>query len=226
MKVSIVIPAYRPVALLSACISGILKNTDMTDVEVIVVCNGSDKESATLVLNTSFKLFWTDEALGFTKAANIGLRLATGDYVIVLNTDAVILDYAPQNEWLLRLTAPFENSSVGVTGLGFMWTPFGHGTYAPFYCAAIRRSLFDEIGYLDEQFSPGYCEDADFCYRVVAAGYELVQVDHVVPVADNTSTVTDFPIWHAGEQSYMDKEKRQMYVNNGIKKLEEKWGKL
>ena len=117
----------------------------MTEVEVIVVCNGSDQESAenVLISGPPFKLFWTDDALGFTKAANIGFKLALGEIVIVLNTDAVILDYAPRNEWLNRLTNPFVDSNVGVTGLGFMWTNVG--TYAPFYCAAIRRSLFDEF---------------------------------------------------------------------------------
>lgn len=224
MKVSIVIPAYRPASLLSACIAAIIKNTDMTEVEVIVVCNGSDYESAGIVLEAgpAFRLVWISEAIGFTKAANIGFKLATADYVVVLNTDSVILDYSPKNEWLTRMTLPFKNLKVGITGLGFMWSSIG--TYAPFYCAAIRRSLFDELGYLDERFSPGYGEDADFCYRIRHAGYELVQVDVATPVADNSSTITDFPIWHAGEQSFMDKEKRQMYVNNGNKILEEKWG--
>jgi GT2 family glycosyltransferase len=198
----------------------------MTDVEVIVVCNGSDPESAALVLNAGapFKLFWSTEALGFTVAANIGFKLATADFIVILNTDAHILDYAPKDEWMNRLLQPFADPKVGITGLGFMWSNIG--TYAPFYCTGIRRSLFDELGYLDERFSPGYGEDADFCYRIRKAGYELVQVDHYKPVADNSSTVTNFPIWHPGEQSFMDKEKRQQYVNNGNKILEEKWGKL
>lgn len=226
MRVSIVIPAYRPVALLSACLSAICRNTTLSDLEVIVVCNGSDEPSASTVIGTGapFKLYWTEEAIGFTKAANIGFRLATGDFVVVLNTDAHLLDYAPKDQWLNRLLAPFADPTVGVTGLGFMGSRFG--TYAPFYCTGIRRSLFDKIGYLDERFSPGYGEDADFCYRVRQAGFELVQVDNATPVADNSSTVTDFPIWHAGEQSFMDKEKRQMYVENGHRILEEKWGNV
>ena len=223
MRVSIVIPAYQPASLLEGCLMGICKNTTLTEVEVIVVCNGSDEPSASTVIGSGFKLYWTPEALGFTKAANIGFKLATSDLVVILNTDAHILDYAPKDAWLNRLTRPFDDPRVGITGLGFMGSR--HGTYAPFYCTGIRRSLFDELGYLDERFSPGYGEDADFCYRVRAAGYELVQIDVATPTADNLSTVTDFPVWHAGEQSFMDKEKRQQYVNNGYKILEEKWGK-
>lgn len=224
MKASIVIPAYRPVELLQGCLRGICENTTLDDIEVIVVCNGSDEPSASTVIGTGapFKLYWDQNALGFTKAANIGFKLAAAEYVVILNTDAHILPYAPRDEWMNMLLRPFENPRVGITGLGFMWSNLG--TYAPFYCTGIRRSLFDELGYLDERFSPGYGEDADFCYRVRAAGYELVQVDDYKPVADNSSTVTNFPIWHPGEQSFMDKEKRQLYVDNGNRLLEEKWG--
>jgi GT2 family glycosyltransferase len=196
----------------------------MDEVEVIVVCNGSDKESADLVVQAgpSVKLFWTAEPLGFTKAANIGFKLAMAEFIVTLNTDAHILDYCERDEWLNRLLAPFENPKVGVTGLGLMKTRFG--LYAPFYCTGIRRSLFDIIGYLDERFSPGYHEDADFCYGAAAAGFELVQVDSPMPTADRRSTITDFPIWHQGEQSFMDKEKRKLYNDRGYALLEKKWG--
>ena len=224
MRASIVIPAYRPVSLLEGCLNGIVNNTDMSDIEVIVVCNGSDRESADLVLSMGpqFRLVWIDEALGFTKAANIGFKLATAEYVVILNTDAHILNYAPRDEWLNRLINPLVDPKAGITGLGFMWSSFG--SYAPFYCTGIRRALFDRLGYLDERFSPGYSEDADFCYRVRRAGYELIQIDVAVPLEGKNSTETNFPIWHAGEQSFMDKEKRQMYVDNGMRLLAEKWG--
>lgn len=47
MKVSIVIPAYRPVSLLEGCLRGIKDNTNLSDIEIIVVCNGSDIECST-----------------------------------------------------------------------------------------------------------------------------------------------------------------------------------
>ena len=224
MRASIVIPAYRPVALLEGCLNGIINNTKLSEVEVIVVCNGSDRESAELVisLGTPFRLVWVTEALGFTKATNIGLKLATSEFVVVLNTDAHILPYQAQGVWLDRLLRPFEDAKIGITGLGLMWTSIGY--FAPFYCAGIRRSLFDQLGYLDERFSPGYCEDADFCYRARAAGYETVQIDHATPVPDNSRTVTDYPIWHPGEQSFPDKEKRMEHVQRGQALLHEKWG--
>jgi len=43
----------------------------------------------------------------------------------------------------------------------------------------IRRSVFDEVGPLDEQFSPAWFEDVDYCQRLAHAGKEV----YVVPAA-------------------------------------------
>jgi N-acetylglucosaminyl-diphospho-decaprenol L-rhamnosyltransferase len=43
----------------------------------------------------------------------------------------------------------------------------------------IRRDVFDEVGGFDEQFSPAWFEDVDYCRRLDAAGKELF----VVPAA-------------------------------------------
>ena len=222
MKASIVIPVYKPHILLEKCLDGITKNTDLNNVEVIVVCNGSEEKSAEIVLNAGHRLVWYKEPIGFTRAANIGFKIATSDAVIIMNTDSYILDFSPKNQWIDRLVDPFVNPKIGVTGLGIMWTRFG--SYMPFYCAAIRRSLFDKIGHLDERFSPGYAEDADFCYRTRKFGYEVLQVDNVTADDVNKRWITDYPIHHIGEQSFQDKEKRQQYVERGHKLLEEIWG--
>lgn len=226
MKTSIVIPAYKPTSLLQSCLQGIVNNTELTDIEVIVVCNGSDRDSAVAVINLGypFRLVWYDEPLGFTKAVNTGIKLAQGEVIVLMNTDAVILPYCEKNVWLDRLTSPLSNPKTGVAGLGTMWTEYG--SFVPFYCTAIKKQMFDELGLLDERFNPGYCEDADFCFRVREAGYEIVSVDQFIPdIDDPTRTVTDFPIWHAGEQSFQDKEKRQENVTKGVTLLREKWSK-
>ncbi len=43
----------------------------------------------------------------------------------------------------------------------------------------IRREVYDEIGPLDEQFSPAWFEDVDYCRRLAQAGKEI----HAVPAA-------------------------------------------
>jgi GT2 family glycosyltransferase len=41
-------------------------------------------------------------------------------------------------------------------------------------CFMFRRSLYDEIGGLDEVFNPIQYEDFDFCYRARSRGYRVV----------------------------------------------------
>ena len=45
-----------------------------------------------------------------------------------------------------------------------------------FWCVMMPRAIFDELGLLDEIFSPGMGEDGDFCIKAVQAGHQLVQV--------------------------------------------------
>jgi|TARA_Y100000294_G_C8569665_1_gene342288 hypothetical protein len=40
-------------------------------------------------------------------------------------------------------------------------------------CFMIRKKCIDEIGFMDENFSPAYCEDADWCYRINEKGLKM-----------------------------------------------------
>lgn len=52
------------------------------------------------------------------------------------------------------------------------------GTIA-FFCAMVRRSVFNDIGLLDEDFEEGYSDDVDFSIRAKKAGYEIALVPSV-----------------------------------------------
>ncbi|MBI3789550.1 MAG: glycosyltransferase [Gemmatimonadetes bacterium] len=43
-----------------------------------------------------------------------------------------------------------------------------------FCCVGMRRSVYDEVGPLDEAFIPGYFEDFDYSLRARAAGFDLL----------------------------------------------------
>jgi GT2 family glycosyltransferase len=223
MKVSIVIPSYGSYHLLDECLSRIYRNTDVIGHEIIVVCNGTDEISANIVIQNGLKLVWVKEAIGFTLATNMGLKLATNPITLVMNTDAHVLDYWPKNQWLDVLTKPFENPKVGITGTSVMVSSWGD--YLPFFCTAIRTSLFSELGYLDEAFSPGYGEDLDFCVRTRLAGYDVMTIDgDSVPDDVNQMNVSSYPLWHRGQQSFTDDVKRQQYIANQYVVMNKKWG--
>jgi GT2 family glycosyltransferase len=172
-KISIVIPTCGDYLDFKRCIESINKYTDMSDKEFVVVANGSDKELIPYVksLGSNFKLIWKDDKVGVAGAFNLGCKEATGDFIVLINDDLVILEQ-PKNEWIDRLLAPFEDEIIGITGHitrdGITGIQFVIS-----FCMMIRRKLFDSIGYFDEIFNPYFGEDIDFNIRALRAGWKF-----------------------------------------------------
>ena len=40
-------------------------------------------------------------------------------------------------------------------------------------CLMVRRRVFDQVGGMDERFSPAWFEDVDFCHRILDAGWTI-----------------------------------------------------
>ena len=204
---SIVIPAYKPVELLKTCVQSIMDTADLNKIEIVVVCNGSDKESGEYVLSLQnsacIRLVWYTEALGFTKAANIGLRLAKGPYCILMNTDVKMLNFKERHFWVDKMVNPMrENKNVAVTGAADMY--FLHRLYFPFFCVGLNKAMLEKFNYLDEIFSPGYGEDIDFCFKSTLAGHELVLINNRIADDENKRYTSDFPIYHQGRASFKE----------------------
>ena len=230
--ISIVIPTYNHCQdLLKPCLESIIKYSN--NFEVIVVANGCTDDTAEYMKNLCdqdlrFKLIWSNDALGYTKATNLGIQAATGDYVVLMNNDTVLLDQ-PVNLWLQLLLEPFnKDPAVGITGpVKFSWPVGGIRREAmAFWLVMISKKLFNHIGILDEVFSPGMGEDGDFCIRAVQAGYKLVSVPNDVTGDFNSGIVNfGFPIWHKGNGTFADDESAKFAVidrNNQI--LEDLFG--
>jgi GT2 family glycosyltransferase len=202
MKYSVIIPTFNHLEdCLKPCIDSILQYTIPTDLEVIVVANGcTDGTKAYLETLPDFiKILWFNEALGYTKATNEGIKVSSGDYLALLNNDCVLL---PQNknDWLNILEAPFRvNQQTGITGVTKINCQYSLRKFLIFFCVMIKREVFSKIGLLDESFSPGGGDDIDFCIRAEDAGYTLSQV----PVETKEwSYSTGFPIFHKAEGTF------------------------
>ena len=198
MTFSIIIPTYNKIDLLKSCIESIQRNTDLSNGEVIVVCNGCTDGSKEYVqsLGHPYKLLYWDEPLGYTKAANIGLCVCKSEIAIMMNNDCQILDWG-KNVWVPQLLEPFEDPKVAVTGPYVSWR--GYRPWVMFAIAAIRRNIISKVGLLDESFSPGAGEDTDFCLRVQNHGYLVVSVPQ-----PQTVYAVEYPVWHIGSLSMMD----------------------
>lgn len=66
-------------------------------------------------------------------------------------------------------------------------------------CFLIRREVINDIGLLDEGFSPAYGEDTDFCYRAKKKGYKLIYVGELSIVHSghsSTETLDQKFLWY------------------------------
>ena len=204
MKYSIIVPTKDHCEdLLKSCLESVKKYTKLSEVEVIVVANGCTDKTAEYVnsLGKPFKLIWSDAALGYTKAANLGIDSAQGDYIVFLNNDTVLLNQNP-NDWLETMARPFADGNVGVSGPSKITCKATGVSFIIFFCAMTSRKVIDKIGKLDEIFSPGFGEDIDFAAKCYRAGLRVVQVPSEKALEYRPEfRVGSFPLYHAAERT-------------------------
>jgi len=196
--VSIIIPAYGDCyENLKKCVDSILNNTTyLIKIELIIVANGCTDTVKQYLQNNNmyFRYLWYDDPLGFPKAVNTGILNSMGDIIVIINQDAVILG----NTWLQTLIEPFkEDDHVGITGPLKLFCKDVERDNMLFFCVAIKKKVFDDIGLIDEQFYPGCYEDVDFCIRAEDHGWKMIQVPRNSElVKDKDFMRGDFPIYH------------------------------
>lgn len=196
-RVSIVILTYNQLDYTRKCVASVVRHTRQP-YELIFVDNASsDGTLEYLRTIPNARLIANSDNLGFAGGNNQGLAIAEGDYVVLLNNDAIVTP-----DWLTRLLAPFERDSrVGFAGPrsnyvagdqlladvayqdledldGFALqravAHAGHGKLTAFivgFCLALRRTVVERIGGLDTRFGNGNYEDNDYCLRAVRAGW-------------------------------------------------------
>lgn len=214
MKYSIVIPTYNLCdKYLKPCVESIFKWTDMAEVELVISANGcTDNTSEYLAgLRNQFELIgfgkhlkvvWNDAPLGFAKATNEGIKVSTGEKIILLNNDVVLLGQ-PKNFWLELLSKPFaDNPKCGISGNLLLFSAATNRRFAVFFCAMIDRKVFYTIGLINEEYGIGGSEDIEFCMEAERAGFEVIEAAE--NQFDGTQHVSIFPLYHKGEGTMYD----------------------
>lgn len=202
--VSIVVLCYNGLdEVTRPCVESILKNTQSGSYELILIDNASSDGTPgylkTLAeAHSHVQIQLNNENKGYAGGNNDGIRLARGDYIVLLNNDTLV-----PHGWLERLLLPLDvqpdvglvgpitNSAgneqrVDLSGLTEVNFEVIAGAYTQrqskhwftteklgFFCVALRRNLTHEIGGLDEQFGIGMFEDDDYCARTRQRGYRL-----------------------------------------------------
>lgn len=193
-RVAAIIPHWNRRDLLGPLFSSLHSQTRPFN-EIILVDNGSGDDSRALATSLGARVLPLGENLGFAVAVNRGIESNTADWIAILNNDVIL---AP--DWLERLLdtsamfatgkilsaadhslldATFDEISRGACawrcGGGKpdapAWNEPRPIRFAPMTAAIFRKSLFDQVGLLDENFG-SYLEDVDFGIRCALAGIE------------------------------------------------------
>ncbi|WP_435170057.1 glycosyltransferase family 2 protein [Paenibacillus glycanilyticus] len=197
---SIIIPSYNQVNYLRGCIDSIVDNTEQPH-EIIVVDNASTDGTAEYLeqLDGQVRYRVLDQNYGFAGAVNMGLMMAKGTTMLILNNDTLVTD-----NWLGNLLICLHSDpTIGMVGpvtnyiSGDQQIPVPYERIEdmpefarlnnisdpkrwertdrlPGFCLLFRRELWEQVGFLDEGFEFGNYEDDDYNIRTRLLGYSLI----------------------------------------------------
>lgn len=205
--VSVVIVTHGAWSWAERAIGAAAANTDV-DHEIVVVDNASPDGTAERVRERfpQVRLVANDHNAGFGAANNQAARLARGEYLALVNSDAVV----PPG-WIAPLLAALGRPGVGAVTpallnedgtmqiAGALAAPdgsvlaLGNGDdaddpawafpratdFGAAACMLLRREVFLAAGGFLDAYNPAYFEDADLCMTLLDRGLRTVYVPEV-----------------------------------------------
>ena len=207
--VSVIIPNWNGAHHLPVCLDSLRCQT-MDDVETIVVDNGSTDGSLQLLDHRypEVHVLPLGKNRGFAGACNVGIEIARGSIVALLNNDT-----EADPRWLEEVVSAFErHPEVGIVASKMLLYDQRHTLHAAgdFYrvdgtpgnrgiwqmdegqyddeeyvfsacggSAAYRATMLREVGFLDEAFFFS-CEDVDLAWRAQLVGWRCYYVPRAV----------------------------------------------
>ncbi len=193
-KISVVVSAYNEEENLPKCLDAILHQTmSRKDYEIVVVDNNSTDKTVEIAKSYGARVI-KEEKQGNTFAVSTGLKNAQGEIITSTDSDTIV-----SPNWLGVIYKAFEDKKVvGATGTikikstSKIFNVFSEKGYEYFlrfnfligkahfsgFNFAVRKSVFDEIGGLDEKYimSP----DVDLGLRMNKKGKVVFLKDMVV----------------------------------------------
>ncbi len=139
MKISIIIPAYNTEIFISDCIHSVL-SSKYENIEIIAINDGSDDNTGKILDSFQDKRLRVihTENNGQSSARNYGLTVATGEYIIFLDSDDKLADGAIDN-----LVSLIINTKADII--------------------LFSSAVFFEDDSLSKKFNPTYERKAELC---------------------------------------------------------------
>ncbi len=219
-KVSVVIPAWNEEVGLLHTVKTILKSR-YTNVEIVVVNDGSTDNSDSVMKaflveyerkhrekggNPIVLKYFYKENGGKGKALNYGIEHATGDIIMSIDADCMLLP-----DTIGNFVKPFRNpkvmAAVGNVKIGNMKTLLGTLQYLEFLfsfyfkkaesfvnsiyiiggaAGAFRREVFQKIGLYDHS---NITEDIELSVRIQKAGMKIVYASDAIVYTEGASSI-------------------------------------
>jgi len=197
MQVTIIVPAYNSAATLGLCLDSVFAQTE-TDVEVIVVDDGSTDGTRHIASHYPARLVVLPTNLGAAAARNFGAQQALGQVLFFVDSDVTL-----SRDALGRVRAAIEQPGFEAVIGSYDDEPMDRSLVSQFKnlahhyfhqhsgqaattlfgaCTAIRRDLFVATGGFDERKRS--MEDVDLGYRLSSHGVRIkldphLQVKHL-----------------------------------------------
>lgn len=240
-RVSVIILTYNNVRLSQISIDSVLNRSKYANLEIVIVDNNSEQKTVKMLQKykdiKNIKIIFNKDNYGFAKGNNIGMRVASGEFLVLLNNDVRVTP-----GWISRLVYYGQKKNVGLVGpvtnsigneakipifydpedIDDMESIVSQYTYEHWNSALSLndiaafawlepRKVYEKIGDLDERYGRGLFEDDDYCVRVKKAGYDILCAeDAFVHHYGGASTNWGSPEYHK-------------LFNENKEKFEQKW---
>ncbi|HWS66620.1 MAG TPA: glycosyltransferase [Steroidobacteraceae bacterium] len=234
--VDLIVPVFNGFGLLQPLFESVLANTRHPYRVIIINDCSTDPRVAPLlseyVAKFADSVLLTNEAnLGFIGSVNRGMKTATAEVFVLLNSDVEVpphwlerLIYPLQTDKSVATATPFSNAAticsfpvslednslyldLSVTQIDLAFSSIGY-SFPPIqiptgigFCMAVRKAVVEEIGAFDEIYGRGYGEENDWCMRAARNGHR-----HVLAV--------NLFVYHKHGGSFLSEEKVQLVKRN------------
>jgi len=220
--VSVIVVNWNKKELLERCLESLKNQTFRDYEVIVVDNGSTDDSPAMIRERfPEVRLITLDQNTGFSVGNNHGIRAAQGELIAFLNNDTEVdphwleelhrplLAHSEVGSCASKMLFFKQRDMINSTGQVFYargegrdrgWMEHDSGQYdeasfifgASCGAAIYRKSVLDEIGYFDEEFSPAYFEDVDLSFRGQLAGYKCLYVPKAVVYHHGRSTLGAF----------------------------------